>query len=235
MYLGVYFYAKHPLFFIYLPVSSILFIREVFMIIPQLDPKHRETIETVKRMAWLAEYRDTNTPFHLERIRGYVLVLATGLGVPEYEAEQMAAAAMLHDIGKVGLPDALLSRTGALSPAELEAAKRHTGIGHSLICDTQSPVLQLGAKICLSHHERWDGSGYPQGLRGEQIPLAARLMSMADVFDALTTPRSYKKEVGLIEAREIVREAAGKYFEPGLVKVFLDRLDALAQVRRLNI
>lgn len=202
---------------------------------PEFESLTRETIEMVKRMAWIAEYRDAGTPFHLERIRGYVLTLAQGLGLPAAEAELYSVAAMLHDIGKAGLVEGTLGRTGSLSQIDIEAAKKHTGIGYDILKESQVPVLQTAAAICLSHHERWDGLGYPRRLHGEQIPLTARLTGLADVFDALTTPRAYKQEVSLMEAREILREASGQYFDPSLVQVLVDHLDALAKVRQLNL
>ncbi len=196
---------------------------------------NRETADMVKRMAWMAEYRDAGTLSHLDRIRAYVNTLALGMGYSTQEAETIAVAAMLHDIGKVGLPDNLLSRVGNMTPAELESTKKHTTIGYEILRESSMTVLQMAAPICLSHHERWDGSGYPQGLRGDQIPAGARLCGLADVFDALTTPRTYKKEISVQEARDMIRETSGQLFDPDLVQAFVENIDSLTKLRQLNI
>lgn len=192
---------------------------------------NRETVDLIRRMAIMAEYRDPVVPIHLYRIRDYVHILAVGAGLSPYEDELISTAAQLHDIGKVGLEDALVSLTGHFTPAEMEATKKHTLIGAEILKDAPSPVLQMGASICLSHHERWDGSGYPNGLRGEQIPMGGRLTGLADVFDALTTPRSYKKQVSLLEARDMIRSASGQLFDPELVQVFIENFEQLIKRR----
>jgi putative two-component system response regulator len=196
---------------------------------------NRETADMVKRMAWMAEYRDPATSSHLDRIRAYVNALALGIGLSSQEAEMLSVAAMLHDIGKVGLPDNLLLRVGNLTPSELEATKKHTTIGYDILKDSPVAVLQTAAPICLSHHERWDGSGYPQALRGDKIPLGGRLCGLADVFDALTTPRAYKKEISVMEARDMIRETSGQLFDPELVQAFCENFEALTKLRQLNI
>lgn len=195
----------------------------------------RETVDLVKRMAWMAEYRDPGTSNHLERVRGYVNIMALGLGLSAHEAEMISVAAMLHDIGKVGLPDSLLHRMGNMTPAELEATKKHTTVGFEILHVSPTTVLQAAAPICMSHHERWDGSGYPQGLRHDQIPMGARMAGLADVFDALTTPRAYKKEISPAEARDMIRDTSGQLFDPDLVLIFVDKFDSLTKLRQMNI
>jgi putative two-component system response regulator len=197
------------------------------------DNISRETADLIRRMAMMAEYRDPSIPRHLERVQQYVNLLALGMGLSPAQAELISVAAQLHDIGKVGLPEDLLMRAGNLTPMELEATKKHTWIGAEILKDASHPALQMGAAICLSHHERWDGSGYPQGLRGDQIPLGGRLTGLVDVFDALTTARPYKKQISLIEARDMIRETSGQLFDPDLVHVFLENFDQLIK-RRLK-
>jgi putative two-component system response regulator len=144
----------------------------------------------------------------------------------------ISVACQLHDIGKVGLPEALLLQQGQYSDAELQKIKRHTTIGAEILSNSASPLLQAGETIALNHHERWDGSGYPHGLAGDAIPLSARLCAIADVFDALTTPRPYKKEISPEDAWRLIAGASGTLFDPQLVQVFTDELSALLKIKK---
>lgn len=200
--------------------------------LPESTPK--ELLDVVRRMAWMAEYRDPDILKHLERIRGYVAVLGMGLGLSSADVEMIAIASQLHDIGKVGLPDTLRTNTGSLSPADLNEARTHTLIGADLLRDSTQQVFQIGAVICMEHHERWDGSGYPSGHRGEQIPLAARMTGLVDVFDALTTSRPYKKEVHVSEARRLITQSKGQLFESSLVEIFDGHFDDFVRIRQMN-
>jgi putative two-component system response regulator len=191
--------------------------------------------DMVRRMAWMAEYRDPDTLNHLERIRGYVSALALGFGLSTADVEIIAMASQLHDVGKVGLPDNLRVNTGSLSRGDLEETKTHTIYGADLLRDSAFKVFQIGQAICMSHHERWDGSGYPNGYRGDQIPLSAQLVGLADVFDALTTSRPYKREVPLADARGLIVQASGQLFDPKLVRIFDDQFDEIVRIRQANI
>lgn len=194
-----------------------------------------EIEDVIRRMAWMAEYHDPYLFNHLGRIRGYVSILATGLGLPSAEVEMIGLASQLHDIGKIALPEPLRTNKGNLTNAEMEASNKHTTVGAELLNGSSIQVFQVGAVICLSHHERWDGSGYPQGSRGQQIPVSGRITSLADVFDALTSSRSYKKEVPLPEARRLILETSGQLFDPTLVQIFDDRFDDFYRIRQMNI
>jgi molecular chaperone GrpE len=152
-------------------------------------------LEAIRRMAHLAEYRKPNILSHLERMRGYSEVIASGLGLDPAEAQIIACASMLHDIGEVELPDSVSNRNGQLTPYEWELIKRHPVIGADLLRGSSSPVLQMGEVIALSHHERWDGSGYPRGLKEEEIPLGGRICALADVFDALIVEESNMENI----------------------------------------
>ena len=176
--------------------------------------------DLIQRMAGMSENHDPSIKGHMARVSGYVTTLALGYGLLMADVEMTSLASQLHDIGKIGLPESLRTARGKLSDADLELNKKHTRMGADLLKESKNPVIQIGAAICLSHHERWDGSGYPQGLRGEQIPLSARMTGLADVFDALTTPRPYKSEIALPEARRLIVEASGELFEPKLVEIF---------------
>lgn len=195
-----------------------------------------DLVEVVRRMAWMAEFNDPGLSSHLERIRGYAMILAIDSGVNQAEAEQLGLAAQLHDIGKVALPEHLRTNMGNLTNAQLlDASNKHTKIGYDILKDTSITIFQLGSTICLSHHERWNGSGYPNALRADQIPLSGRIVGLADVFDALTTPRPYKREVPLQEARLMLVQAAGELFDPQLVRIFDDRFDEFMRVRQINL
>jgi putative two-component system response regulator len=193
---------------------------------------HRELQDAVWRLAYIAEYREGSNLAHLERIKGYVQVLGRGIGLSQSEYQLIATACQLHDIGKVGLPESLLLQQGQYSETELQKIKRHTTIGAELLSNSTSPVLQAAETIALNHHERWDGSGYPRGIGGEEIPLSARMCALADVFDALTTPRPYKKEITPEDASRLIIGAGGSLFDPQLVEVFETELPAFLKVKK---
>ncbi len=196
---------------------------------------NREVLDVVRRMSALAEYREPGIKNHLERIRGYCMVIARGLDLSVQEVEVIANASQLHDIGEIGIPDAILTKAGKLSPYEWEVVKRHPVIGAEILRGSPSTLLQAGEIIALSHHERWDGSGYPYGLKGEDIPLSGRICAMADIFDALTTKRPYKDEVSVEEAYDLILESSGVLFDPQLVTVFKDHFDEFLVIRQNNI
>jgi len=191
---------------------------------------------TVSAMASLAESRDNETGNHIRRTQSYVKVLAEELKThPKYAAyltdkqiEVIARSAPLHDIGKVGIPDNILLKPGKLTDEEFEIMKTHTIIGHDAIAAAEaampfkSPFLQCAREIALSHQEKWDGSGYPEGLSGEAIPLAARLMAVADVYDALISRRPYKEPMSGTDAMAIITKGAGTHFDPDVVKAFIN-------------
>ena len=193
---------------------------------------HKELLDAVLRMAHIAEFREGDNTGHLERIKGYTQLLGRGLGLTQNEVQMISTACQLHDIGKVGLPEGLLLQQGRYTDADLQKVKRHTIIGAEILRNSFSPVLQAGEAIALSHHERWDGSGYPHGLAGEEIPLSARLCAVADVFDALTTPRPYKKEISIEDASRLVIGASGILFDPQIVQVFEDELSGILKIKK---
>ena len=192
----------------------------------------KELFDAVQRMAFMAEYREENIQGHLERIRGYTFVLARGLGLQQKEVQIISTASQLHDIGKIGLPEALRLKQGDYTNAEMEAIRKHTLIGSEILKDSPSVYLQAGECIALNHHERWDGSGYPNGLRSDQIPLSGRLTALADVFDALTTPRPYRHEISIEDARQLLIDASGLLFDPQMVQVFSDDFGEYQRIRR---
>jgi len=189
-------------------------------------------VDAVWRLAHIAEFRDGGNLSHLERIKGYTMVLGRGLGLSQNEMQIISTACQLHDIGKIGLPESLLNQQGRYSDADMIKVQRHTIIGAEILRNSPSALLQAGENIALNHHERWDGSGYPNGLQGEQIPLSARLCAVADVFDALTTPRSYKKEITVEDALRLITGASGLLFDPQIVQVFKDEFAGILKIRK---
>lgn len=199
------------------------------------DIFREDLLDVIRRMAHIAEYRKANTLSHLDRIREYCLVLATGLKFSTQEARIISYASQLHDVGEIDLPEQMLTRNGKLTPYEWEMIKRHPVVGAEILKGSPSPILQVGARIALTHHERWDGSGYPQGLIGEEIPVAGRICAVADVFDALTTRRAYKDELPVEQALQLIRESSGQFFDPEVVKSFSEQFDEILEIRRMNL
>jgi putative two-component system response regulator len=179
-------------------------------------------LDLVHRLALAAEYRDDDTHQHAQRIGHTAALLATGCGLPSGTVERIRLAAPLHDIGKIAIPDAILLKPGTLTAAEFEIVKSHTVIGERILGGSRSRLLRTAAEIALSHHERWDGGGYPSGLVGDATPLAGRLVAVADVFDALVHRRPYKQPWPVDEAVAEVLSQGGRHFDPAVVEVFAD-------------
>lgn len=201
-------------------------------------------IATILGLAKLAEYRDKDTGNHLERIREFSKVIARELSkMPKYASyitedyiEDLYLSAILHDIGKVGIPDAILLKTDKLTPNEFEKIKLHTTYGGDILKMVESQVkgqsfVTLGKEIAYCHHEKWNGTGYPKGLKGEQIPLSTRLVALADVYDALTSKRSYKKALSHRQAIDIILKGKGKHFDPDVVNAFMRREKTFKTIR----
>lgn len=192
----------------------------------------RETqLDIVRRLATAAEFRDNETGQHIIRMSGVAHRIALAAGLPEKEAADIRDAAPLHDIGKIGIPDAILLKCGKLDPEEWEIMKRHAEFGGQILDGAVSPQIDLAREIALTHHEKWDGSGYPRGLAGEAIPISGRIVAIADVFDALTCARPYKKAWPVEEAVSYVVAGAGTHFDPALVDAFRRDLPAILEMR----
>lgn len=186
--------------------------------------------EAILRLARAAEYRDPETGAHLVRMSRYTRLIAERLGLPAAEQDLLLEAAPMHDIGKIGIPDAVLLKPGRLTDDEFAVMKQHTAIGRDILHDSPAPLLQCAAAIALAHHEKFDGSGYPQGLAGTAIPLYGRIVAVADVFDALTSERPYKMAWPLARAREFLRAEAGRHFDPDCVAAFLSAWDEVRAI-----
>ena len=187
--------------------------------------------ETVLRLSKAAEYRDPETGAHILRMAHYSELIAMALGLPRADQELLLEAAPMHDIGKVGIADGILLKPGKLDVAEFEIMKQHAQIGYEILKGSASQVLQMGAEIARSHHEKFDGSGYPRGLAGDAIPLFSRIVAVADVFDALTSERPYKKAWELDRAVQHIKKFSGSHFDPVCVDAFLSQWDEVLKIR----
>ncbi|WP_286785070.1 MULTISPECIES: HD-GYP domain-containing protein [Pseudomonas] len=186
-------------------------------------------LEIVQRLGLAAEYKDNETGLHVIRMSHYSQVLARAAGYSEAQAEELLHAAPMHDVGKIGIPDAILRKRGALDEDEWRVMRSHVTIGARIIGEHPSGLLRTAQRIALGHHEKWDGSGYPLGLAGEAIPLEARIVAIADVFDALTSVRPYKAAWTVEDALDLLRRESGRHFDPRLVELFMGCLpDVLA-------
>lgn len=188
-------------------------------------------LETIFCLAKAAEYRDPETGGHIMRMAHYSRLIAKQLGLPEPEQEMIFTAAPMHDVGKVGIPDAILLKPGRLNDQEMNVMRTHTTIGHGILVNGHSPSLQVAAEIALTHHEKFDGSGYPNGLVGEEIPIFGRIVAVADVFDALTSTRPYKTGWPVEEAKFFLIAHTGTHFDPLCVDAFMDAWGEVMEVR----
>ena len=192
----------------------------------------RETrLQIVQRLGLAAEYKDNETGLHVIRMSHYSRVLALAAGFSEAQAEELLNAAQMHDVGKIGIPDAVLRKPGKLDGEEWEVMKQHAQIGADIIGEHPSGLLRMAREIALNHHEKWDGSGYPRGIGGAEIPVEARIIAIADVFDALTSERPYKKAWSVEAAVQLLREQSGRHFDPELVELFLGQLPAILEIK----
>lgn len=187
--------------------------------------------ETIQRLSLAAEFRDDDTPRHVQRVSRYCALIAERIGETPERCELLGTAGALHDVGKIGIPDTILMKPQALTDDEWEIIKRHCEIGHRLLSGTSSEILNTAATIALTHHERMDGSGYPQGLRGENIPLEGRIAAIADVFDALTSHRVYSHPVAATTAVAMMRAGRGSHFDPMLLDVFLGAMGVVLGIK----
>jgi putative two-component system response regulator len=188
-------------------------------------------LQIVRRLGRAAEYRDNETGYHIIRMSQTSALLGRAVGLSRDACELILHASPMHDIGKIGIPDRILLKPGNLEPDEWEIMKTHTLIGADILDGDDSELLSLARLIALTHHEKWDGSGYPQGLKGEEIPLAGRIVALADVFDALTSERPYKKAWAVDQAVNHVRGESGTHFDPDLVTAFLALLPEILEIR----
>lgn len=192
-------------------------------------------LNIIRKLSRAAEFRDNETGAHFERMSRFSKVLALRLGLPETAAEDIANAAPMHDIGKIGIPDAILQKKGRLTPEEYLVMQQHPAIGASILHDDvkEDGVIAMAYQIALTHHEKWDGTGYPHGIYGEEIPIVGRIVAIADVFDALTSDRPYKRKWSTADAVSYIHQMSGSHFDPGLMRAFDDSLEQFLEIQIL--
>ncbi|MFQ3588487.1 MAG: HD domain-containing phosphohydrolase [Fimbriimonadaceae bacterium] len=187
-------------------------------------------LEVVERLCKAAEFRDDATGKHVFRMSCYCSILGEKLGLPEKECDLLFLASQMHDIGKIGIPDRILLKPGPLNEEERRAMQDHVTVGARILGNSETPLLRSAQEIALSHHERWDGTGYPAGLAGRQIPLFARIASLCDVFDALTSERPYKRAWSFEDAVVEIGRQSGRQFDPLIVEAFMQSLDQFREI-----
>lgn len=191
--------------------------------------------EIVHRLARVVEFRDSDTGGHVERMSRYSVLIAQELGWSPEHCHELRLAAALHDVGKVAVPDGILLKPGRLTAEERQIMQRHCRAGFDMLTGSDSTLLNLGAEIALTHHERYDGAGYPSGLRGEDIPLEGRIVAVADVFDALTSARVYKEAIAIPDAVQIIADGCATQFDPAVVNAFLRQIDRVTALHEENL
>lgn len=189
-------------------------------------------LDTIRRLALVAEFRDQDTATHLHRIRQYCAMIGHELKLPAGDIEILSYGSLMHDVGKIGVPDAILLKPGSLTDPEREIMKQHAVFGGQILHQSSSDLMQAGREIAVSHHEKWDGSGYPEGLSGEDIPLFGRICAIADVFDALTSERPYKQPFSLTKSLEIMKTGRGEHFDPTILDLFLKNQKTVEDIQK---
>ena len=206
--------------------------RELERKVKQRTNELEETrLQIIQRLGRAAEYKDNETGLHVIRMSHYSKLIAQAYGGNETWVDLVFNASPMHDIGKIGIPDRILLKPGKLDADEWQVMKQHAAIGADIIGENPSPLLKLSRVIAATHHEKWDGSGYPKGLEGEAIPLEGRIVAIADVFDALTTERPYKKAWAVKDAVQLIDDHSGSHFDPSLVSVFHEVLPEILAIK----
>ncbi|MDH5517222.1 MAG: response regulator [Gammaproteobacteria bacterium] len=226
-----------------LRVRNLLRVRAAYLAQSRMNTELEERVEKrtqelekatsilIQRLAQVGEMRDTETGRHVLRVGKYARVLSDAIGLPDEIGYMIEKAAPLHDLGKIGIPDKILLKKGKLTEQEREVMNGHAQMGADLLSDHESMLVQMAGSIALSHHECWDGAGYPKGLAGESIPIEGRITALSDVFDALTTIRPYKEAWTIDETVEYIKKKAGLQFDPKLVEVFVSKLETILAIK----
>jgi len=208
---------------------------ELWNAIAQLENAEKELRlsreETIQKLSIAAEFRDDETGRHIERMSRYCGLLAGTMDEDSERVEILRLASQMHDVGKIGIPDQILLKPGPLTPDERVVIERHCDIGYRILVGSKSNLLNVASTVALAHHEKFDGSGYPRGLAGEEIPIEGRIAAIADVFDALTSDRVYKRAMPLGKALDVLREGRGTHFDPDLLDLFLSSFDSVVAIK----
>jgi len=201
-------------------------------VLERTEQLYQSQKDVIQRLSRAVEYRDSETGVHTVRMSKYVHCVASAVGFSPEECEVISTASALHDVGKIGIPDHILQKPGKLDPDEWEIMKTHTTIGVELLSGSSSKFIQMGEEIALTHHEKWDGTGYPRGLKGENIPMVGRICGLCDVFDALTSKRPYKEAWPIDEAVEEIKKGSGSHFDPHVTDCFLNVLPKICRIHK---
>lgn len=192
----------------------------------------RTRLQVIQRLGHASEYKDNETGMHVMRMSYYSKVIALAYGFSEDKADELLHAAPMHDLGKIGIPDSIMQKPGKLTEEEFAIMKTHPQIGADILGEDESSLISLAKTVALTHHEKWDGTGYPNGLAGEDIPIEGRIVAIADVFDALTSVRPYKDAWPVEQALEYMEQQSGKHFDPELIKVLRQELDKILEIKQ---
>ena len=196
-----------------------------------LERLKEASLEIIWRLTAASEYRDNETGAHIKRMSHYAAVIGRQMGLKNKTVETILYAAPLHDVGKIGIPDCILLKPGSLDGEEWEIMRSHTTIGADILKGSNIGFVKMGETIALTHHEKWDGSGYPNGLKGRKIPLVGRIIALADVFDALTSRRPYKKPFSIEKTNRIIAQERGRHFDPDVVDAFFAVEDTILEIK----
>ena len=191
------------------------------------------SLDTIYRLSKAVEFRDRETGMHIIRMSQYAVAIATQLNLDQDTIEGLLYAAPMHDIGKIGVPDRILLKEGPLDENEIKAMRKHTKMGANIMENSDFPYIQMAAQIALTHHEKWDGTGYPRGLKGEAIPLVGRIVALADYYDTLTSHRSYKEAYSTERSIQMILELKGTHFDPQVVDAFMQIQDRVQEINEM--
>ncbi|QCU89899.1 HD domain-containing phosphohydrolase [Thiomicrorhabdus sediminis] len=201
------------------------------MVLQRTRQLHEERLQIIQRVGWAAEFNEKENGNHILRISNISALLAKNLGFDDYQCELILNASSMHDIGKINIPDSILSKPGKLDAQEWEVMKQHTLLGAQILDGNDSDLMTMAKEIALTHHEKWDGSGYPNGLAGDEIPMVGRIVAVADVFDSLTSSRPYMQKWTVEAAIELIKDLSGKHFDPKVVSVFESELEEIIKIK----
>lgn len=249
--LGVIEFLNKPI----VPEEFIIRLRNVLRMKIISDELKETRMQVIRRLGKAAEYKDDDTGAHVIRVAHYCRIIAEELNLPEEQVELIFLTAPMHDIGKIGIPDSILKKPGALNPGEFEIMrnhaslgedvlhpltkeemtiyKRHTVVGQDILSEEKTPLLSMASTIAVTHHEKWDGTGYPVGLKGEDIPIEGRIVAIADIFDALANKRSYKEAFPVKVCLSIINELKGNHLDPEIVDAFNKNISKILEMKRM--
>ena len=188
--------------------------------------------DTIQKLVLAAEFKDQDTGAHISRMCAYSAILAEQCGLPKNDVQNLFYAAPMHDVGKIGIPDHIIMKPARLTAGEMAVMKQHTLIGSKILADSEADILKLAREIALWHHEKWNGTGYPHGLKRTKIPIMCRIVAVSDVFDALTSRRPYKKAFSVDESCSIIKNESGRHFDPDITDVFFRTVDRIVTVKK---